>query len=277
MGPTAGAEPDEDLLLNYCFSPETNKKQLQRGLDVAPKALSEARNAIEKAPRDICTEFFSQTKARKDMYDARAQRYCNDVLAANRDNPTFDYTRTGCQCILDQSAETDHEQYGPALNAIRDQLGLDQGAWCIWSSCPRPGRDTDFNLNTFADKDVNDGKCIDTPSCLSLIVIADSTLGDYSNIVQNTNCSGDKCPECEDGLVCDEGGNTNYECVTNCEISGCSSELICDTDGVCKLPKPEPSKPNESKTNSTIIIIVIVVAVSLIILGGLGLWWIKKT
>ncbi len=272
MGPTAGAEPDEDLLLNYCFSPETNKKQLQRGLDVAPKALSEARNAIEKAPRDICTVFFSKTQARKDMYDARARRYCNDVLAANRDNPTFDYTRTGCQCILDQSAETDHEQYGPGLNAIRDLPGLDQGAWCIWNSCPG-NRESDFNLNLFADKDKD---CIERPSCLSLLVITDSNIV-YANIIQNTNCTGAKCPECEDGLVCDEGGNTNYECVANCRDTGCSSELICDTDGVCKLPKPEPSKPNESKTNSTIIIIVIVVVVSLIILGGLGLWWIKKT
>ena len=71
----SGAEPDADLLLNYCFSPETNKDQLRLGLDSAPKALSEARKSGEKAPRDICTEFFSQSQARKDMYDERAKSY----------------------------------------------------------------------------------------------------------------------------------------------------------------------------------------------------------
>ena len=118
---------------------------------------------------------------------------------------------------------------------------------------------------------------METPSCLSLIVIADSTLGDYSNIVQNTNCTGAKCPECDDGVVCDEGGNTNYECMADCEISGCLNELICDTDGVCKPEPSKPSKPSKPDESKTIIIIIAIVIVSLIILGGLGLWWIKKT
>ena len=258
-----GVEPNEDLLLNYCFSPETNKDMLQVGFDSAPKALSVIKDSSKTDPKNICIDFFSKNLARKKMYDTRASQYCDAVLEANKDNPTFDYKRTGCQCILDRSGA--HPEYGQGLKVQLNAIS--QGAHCVWTPCPG-NSDEVFNLNLFADKDE---ACAEMPECLSLMYLIDNEVGDYGDIVQNTKCAGSKCPQCEDGLVCDERGSTNYACVPNCKTAGCPSGLICGNDGICN--RPTPPSTTKTKTNATTIIIIVVVTVFLISI--LGIWWIK--
>ena len=282
VGQTTDGNVDSDptLMANYCFSPETDKSLIPPELDSAPKALARAPlGSSDKASRDICTDFFKITPELKAVYDDKARQYCDDILRYNENNPNFDYTKTGCQCILD----TEKDGYAPALQALLHMPGLNQSAACVWEPCTLPQ-----NLNTFEDQDI---EC-STPECLGLINITNSEIGSgYFN--QNLNCSGDKCEECDEGLVCNE--STNFTCSASCKDTGCPSDTKCNSDtDTCepfsgetksgqdagstpeKPPEEPPGTSSPKETDTTLIFIIIGGVVVIIFILMIGWWLIKK-
>ena len=261
------------LMANYCFSPETDKSLIPPELDSAPKALARAPlGSSDKASRDICTDYFKTTQILKGIYDAKARQYCQDILRYNENNPDFDYTKTGCQCIID----TEIEGYAPALQVMLHQMGLSTSAACVWEPCT-----LSQNFNTFEDKE----KECSTPECLGLININDSEIGSgYFN--QNLNCSGDKCPECDKGLICNE--STNFTCSASCKDTGCPSDTKCnsdtdtcepfsgDADSIPEKPPKEGEEGEKEETDTTLIFIIIGGVVVVIFILVIGWWLIKK-
>lgn len=269
----------KQLLLNYCFSPEEDLSVIPPGLDSAPKALSlQAIGSLDPPSKDICQEAFEGTNESRRDFDEGAKNYCQKLYRARGNDSSFDYTRTGCQCILDQvNVDTPN---GGGLRVIQTTPFLSgHGAHCSWLPCLDENED---NLNTFADKALD---CAETPECLNLIIAADDADLDAANFIQNANCDGSKCPpECPEGEVCDDDVGV---CHPDCLVTGCESTRKCNPEtGICESVPASPDGPQgpvvpqgpaENFNSTTIIIISIIVgAIVLIAIGVILLVQHKK-
>ena len=267
----------KQLLLNYCFSAEEDLALIPPGLDSAPKALSlQSIDSLDLSSRDICQQAFEGTKDSREAFDERATNYCQKLYKARGNDSSFDYTRTGCQCILDQiNVDTPN---GGGLRVIQTTPFLSgHGAHCSWLPCLDENED---NLNTFADKALD---CAETPECLNLIIAADDADLDAGNFIQNANCDGSKCPpECPEGEVCDDDVGV---CHPDCFVTGCESTRKCNPEtGICESVPATPEGPQgpvvpqgpAANFNSTTIIIISIVGAIVLILIIIGVIWLVR-
>ena len=267
----------KQLLLNYCFSEEEDLSVVPPGLDSAPKALSlQAVGSSDPPSKDICQEAFEGTKESREAFDEGATNYCQKLYRARKNDSSFDYTRTGCQCILDQiNVDTPN---GGGLRVIQTTPFLSgHGAHCSWLPCINENED---NLNTFADKALD---CAETPECLNLIIAADDADLDAGDFIQNANCDGSKCPpECPEGEVCDDAVGV---CHPDCFVTGCESTRKCNPEtGICESVPATPEGPQgpvvpqgpAANFNSTTIIIISIVGAIVLILIIIGVIWLVR-
>ena len=118
-----GIQNAPQFLANYCFQSETENKSSQ--YDTAPRALT----ILNLDDKDICTRFREEFP---NEYDSAAHQYCQKIYDIHKNDPSFDYTKTGCQCFIDTkiNISTKLERVTTALQA---------SPHCVWAPCDEKG------------------------------------------------------------------------------------------------------------------------------------------
>ncbi len=272
------------LVTNYCFSPETNPANILPQYDSIPKALSS--NVDD---RDLCAELGKHSPV---IYDQAAINYCTDVYDRYKDVKGFDFSKTGCQCIIDTKVNPD-----PGLISI--VTSLETHPSCVWKPCLiATGGDqlapVVNNLDSISSAyGSTTDQCPPLPTCSNILTVTDDSQQIDSGFNQNVQCDHvGGASECQENVDCpgDAICNTLGLCIDNCTNVECETGWICNTStGQCQLQtdrdsgysgseNEEPSgggaEPTGTGISTTVIIIIIVVVV--LILGGLIIFWLRK-
>ena len=270
------------LVTNYCFSPETDPANIHAQYDSIPKALSS--NVDD---RDLCTKL---GKHSPEIYDQAAINYCTDVYDRYKDVTGFDFSRTGCQCIIDTKVNPD-----PALISI--VTSLETHPSCVWKPCLIAAGGDQLapvvnNLDSISSAyGSTTDHCPPLPTCSNILAVTDDSQQIDSGFNQSVQCDhvgGDS--ECQDNVDCpgDAICNTLGLCIDNCANVECETGWSCnESTGQCQLQTDRGAgysgnenqggdEPNGTGGGiSTTIIIIIIVGVVLI-LGGLIIFWLRK-
>lgn len=158
------------MMLNYCFSEETDPLKIPTSLKTCPKAVSR-RTACDPVAAEIPAE-----------YDQRAIEYCRALY--NRVKDTSDAQTTirmsGCQCVMDSSILPDI-----ALTAMTSIPGLNQAPHCVWVPCLPTSDNIKLQVS-----DAN--RPCTAAGCLALTLATGNALLTNAVFNQNVNCSGDR-------------------------------------------------------------------------------------
>jgi len=263
------------FLSNYCFRPITAKSRMPSGMVSAPTAMS-----TNTADKNICKDFkqLYQTE-----YDTGAEKYCQAVYDRYKDVTGFDFSTTGCQCLIDAVINPN-----PGLQSV--VTTLQTAPSCVWEPCLNTGKQLlpiEGNLQDVNDSGIWQTNCPELPSCSNIVNIGGGTGSqvDQSEFNQQINCNIGSESECHNNNDCNEDQSCNSigSCVTSCANVNCTSGKVCNPESGFCVPEGSPLLDGSGSStaagggkSNAMLIIIIIVSIIVLGLGGLGIWWWMK-